>query len=331
MTKQQNLLHDFLEEWKEGDGITAHTSGSTGKPKKIVLPMAQVLRSAVRSNKFFGITRKSRLHAAMSFEFIGGKMMIARSLKAGCTLTFSEPSVQLPPPEGDMPVSLLSLVPAQMHHVVNNLEQFQNVEKYLIGGSAINDRLWDRIVSSGVDAWESYGMTETATHIAMRRISGPSSSRPRFVPLPGISIATGLDGCMHITDGDVKVETTDLVKIHEDGSFEILGRKDDVIISGGLKILPQEIETKIQPYITHLTHSYYISSVPDEIWTSKLVLLAVPDSRGAESAEFESELRKAIDSIPEEVLPKRMRPKSVRIIDALPLTAMGKLNRKAKI
>lgn len=326
---QQQLLEEFLDQWHTGNGIKAHTSGSTGTPKDIVLPQSQILRSAQRSIRYFGITKASRLHSAMSFAFIGGKMMIARSLVSGCELTFSEPALCLEPPEGEKDISLMCVVPAQLPYILDNLEKFKNVKGYLIGGSAIDDRLWDRIVASGINAWESYGMTETATHVAMRRIAGNSESRPRFVPLPGIKISLGPDGTIHIKDADVSVLTTDLARMHTDGSFEIIGRKDDVINTGGIKVLPQEIEKSIQDFVNPYVESFYISSVPDIVWTSRLILVAVPKA-GIDPAETRETLLNIIRDIPSEIIEKKKLPKEVRIVEDLPRTQSGKLNRRFK-
>lgn len=327
--QQQQLLEEFLDQWHTGNGIKAHTSGSTGTPKVIILPQSQVLRSAQRSIRYFGITKSSRLHSAMSFAFIGGKMMIARSLVSGCELTFSEPALCLEPPKGEKDITLMCAVPAQLPYILDNLEKFKIVKGYLIGGSAIDDRLWDRIVASGINAWESYGMTETATHVAMRRIAGNSARRPRFVPLPGIKISLGPDSSIHIKDEDVVVLTTDLAKMHPDGSFEIIGRKDDMINTGGIKVLPQEIEKAIQDFINPYVEAFYISSVPDIVWTSRLILVAVPKA-GSDPTELHKFLSKIIQEIPFDIIEKKKLPKEVRIIEELPRTQSGKLNRRFK-
>lgn len=334
MLKQQQLLNNFLEEWNQQQGISVRTSGSTGAPKNIILPHAQIVRSALRSNKFFGIQRNSRLHSAISFDYIGGKMMIARSLLAGCTLTFDRPRIDVELKEMDKPVRLLSAVPAQMHYILENPSRFACVEQFLIGGSAISDNIWNSIVNSGLTAWESYGMTETATHIGMRRVLGQADSRPRFVPLRGVTIKSGSDGCMLIQDGDIFVATTDLVKIYPDSSFEILGRKDDIIITGGLKVLPQELEKKLLPFVSPLLTTFYISSIPDEIWSSRLVLVGVPadykDLSEEEKKNLEQLLRQRMRNIPEDIIPRRLLPKEVKIVEALPTTSSGKLYRKYK-
>lgn len=328
MKDQTSLLNSFLEEWHNGDGIKARTSGSTGEPKTIMLSPSQVRRSAKRTCAFFGINRKSRVHSAVSFEFIGGKMMIARSLVSGCMLSYSEPSLNLLPPDTNSEVSLMAVVPAQLPHILDHLNEFSHIRKYLVGGSSINDKLWDRINASGIDAWESYGMTETASHIALRRIIGPSDNRPRFVRLPGINISSDKDGCLIIYDNEITVHTNDIIRIFIDGSFEILGRRDDVIITGGIKVLPQYVEEILRPRLMELCADFYISSLPDETWTSRLVLKVVPlPQEDISEPSLASAIRHAIDTIPLDTLPKKLRPKDILFIPALPLTPSGKLLR----
>lgn len=337
MERQRQFLNSFLEEWQLGAGIRAHTSGSTGQPKEIVLPKSLIERSARRTNNFFKIRKSSHLHCAVSFEFIGGKMMIARSLTAGCNLSFCAPSLSPALDDGLHEIDLMSVVPAQLPYILKNKELFSRVRNFLVGGSAINDRLWDKIMESGISAWESYGMTETASHIALRRISGPSTKRPRFIPFSGIRISTDFNGCLFINDEDNFVATNDIVRITKDGSFEILGRHDDVINTGGVKVFPTLIENIIRPYISSISSEFFISSVPDEIWTSKIVLVCVPLNSGnipnfSDSNEnFEylrDKINKAFAAIPESVLPRRLRPKEIRFIGKLPLSSSGKLIRR---
>lgn len=329
MDSQKELLYSFLEEYQKGNGINVRTSGSTGEPKTIVLPKAVLERSARRTNAFFCINRKSRLHSAISFNYIGGKMMIVRAILSGCRLTFSEPSMCPGVTDDGIGVNLMSVVAAQMPYILDNISLFENVENFLIGGSAIDDRLWNRISSSGINAWESYGMTETASHIALRRVVGPAERRPRFVALPGVKLRRDEEDCLIIQDGDNIVYTNDIAYLNSDGSFEIKGRRDDIINTGGIKVLPQSVERVLKAHISHLCRDYFITSLPDEVWTSKIVLVAVrPDSTVSTDSVLIASLRHAIDSIPLETLPKKLRPKEILITDELPLTPSGKLNRR---
>ena len=330
MKDQESLLCSFLEGWETKEGIRVFTSGSTGAPKEILLTGRQIRRSARRTNNFFNIGKNSRVHSAVSFEYIGGKMMIARSLVSGCELTFSTPSLNPIPPAHGTPVNLMSVVPAQMPHIIENLNEFNHVENFLLGGSAIDDRLWDKIVQAGIKAWESYGMTETASHVALRRVVGPSSRRPFFVPLPGISIKLDFEDCIHICDEDIIVVTNDIARMDPHGNFEILGRRDDIINTGGIKVLPHEIESILAPYISDFAEAFYITSEKDEIWTSRIVLVLVPKEKYLlnEAGDVLSRVRNIIDTLPEELIPRKKRPKTIRLANSLPYTSSGKLDRK---
>ena len=329
---QQSRLYNFLNEWENEDGIKVQTSGSTGVPKEMNLKKEILIKSAKRTIKHFGINKHSRLHSSVSFEYIGGKMMIVRSLVSGCQLTFSEPSQRPQPPEGKNKVDLISIVPAQMPYILEHLDDYKIVKNFLLGGSAIDSRLWNRIVESGITAWESYGMTETASHIALRRITGRASSRPRFVPLPGIKISMDFDDRLHIYDGANFFTTNDVGKVYKDGSFEVLGRKDDIIISGGIKMNPLVIEDKLNPYLEEELETFFITSLPDEQWTSRIILVGTPyDKENVGENNIERKIENIIKTIPSSILPNRERPKEIRIIEEIPRTSNDKIIRKLKI
>lgn len=329
MKTQSELLQEFLEEWHSGKGIKAHTSGSTGMPKELTLPIEQIKRSARRTVNFFGIKRNSRIHCAISFEFIGGKMMIARSLESGCNLTYTNPSLTPEPPSHGREIALMAVVPAQLPQILRHREEFSSVKAFLIGGSAIDSRLWDKITSSGINAWESYGMTETASHIALRRIAGTSDRRPRFVALPGVELQATREGCLKIKDGKVEVTTNDIVELASDGSFTVLGRKDDMIVTGGIKVLPSTIEQAIFPFISDLTPEYFVTSVADEVWTARIVLV-VREADHERHEYTKAEIEKRLAAIPEEKLQKKLRPKEIILRASLPRTESGKLIRTLK-
>lgn len=329
VSRQQDLLSDFLSQWSLGEGVRVNTSGSTGTPKEILLPHEVLVRSARRTANFFGLHKNSHIHSAISFEYIGGKMMIARSLVAGCRLSFCNPSLSPELPPDNSAVDLMSVVPAQMVHILDNLDSFRRVRKFLIGGSSIDPRLWDRIVESGVQAWESYGMTETASHVALRRICGSASRRPRFIPLPGISVSTDFDGRIHIRDEKSFFTTNDCGRSFPDGSFIVSGRMDHMIISGGIKVNPLQVEEVLVEYMSDLLDHFFISSSPDERWTSRIVLVGEsPDTSDNAKRDLASRIKGAIDNIPLEVLPLRLRPKEIILLDRFDYTPSGKLIRR---
>lgn len=262
-------FEEFIEEWR-GDVpfITAHTSGSTGTPKEIILNKEFVRRSACRTNSFFHIGRDSRLHSCVSPEFIGGKMMAVRAEEASCRLTWETPSnVALSGIRKDDTIDLLAVVPSQMLHIVSNIEEMPHIGAVIIGGSAINPRLREKIAKSGLEAYETYGMTETASHIALRKVEAEEGE---FCTLPGISVGVDERGCLAISfDSGERIVTNDLATVYDGRRFIIDGRYDHVIITGGKKVNPFDVERRIGGIIDC---PFVISSLPDEKWGSRVVL-----------------------------------------------------------
>ncbi len=266
----------FIEEWNDEttDFIEAHTSGSTGKPKQIHLPKEMVARSAIRSIKHFGITPQSRLHLALSPDYIAGKMLIVRALLAGCRLTAEQPSqTPLATDTDPTPIQLLSLVGAQLPGFCESMRRpmAPRVRHLLLGGAPLNDSMRRLALSGDWTPWESYGMTETASHIALRRITADNSLP--FETLPGISVTLNEDECLVIDLGEDGIfSTNDVAELTDSRHFRILGRKDNVIITGGLKVFPEQIEALIAPAMPD-GRRYFITSRPSERWGQELILV----------------------------------------------------------
>lgn len=272
-------------------------------------------RSAKRSIKHFGISSSSRLHLALSPDYIAGKMLILRALIADCELTFESPSSS-PLSEAntnDKEITLISLVGSQLQGLYQRLQQgsLPPIRHLLLGGAPLNDTMRQMAANGPWQAWESYGMTETASHVALRRIT--SSPQP-FEALPGISFSLNDDNCLCINlaeDGIIK--TNDIAILYDSTHFDILGRKDNVIITGALKVFPEEVEAIIAPYIA--SRRFYITSRPSQKWGNELILIIegneipIPD----------------FHDIPQ--LKPHQRPKSVLFLPKLSLTSTGKIIR----
>lgn len=313
-------FEEFIDEWSSGsDYITAQTSGSTGQPKRIKLEKEFVRRSALRTNSFFGITESSRLHSCISPDFIGGKMMAVRALEAGCRLTWEIPSNRPLAGMGkEERIYLLSVVPSQTLHILDNLADMPWIENMLVGGSAIDPSLRRKISASGIKAFESYGMTETASHIALRRIT---EEEGRFSTLGDIKVRNDDNGCLVIEfpTGE-RVETNDLATVFDDGTFLIDGRRDHVIITGGKKVNPYDVERRI----SHLVPGeFMISSEADEKWGRKVVLRI---ERGGLPHAEELDLSLLRFRLAQILQPWEV-PKAIETVDALERTANGKLKR----
>ncbi|MDE5839543.1 MAG: AMP-binding protein, partial [Muribaculaceae bacterium] len=239
---------EFEKIWHDdSDHVVCHTSGSTGKPKEIKLSKEFMCKSALRTNAFFKITAASRFHTCLDFKYIASMMMTVRADVAGCRLTSEHPSSK---PLGDIAkdekIDLLSVVPAQMEWILDSSERWSGIRHILIGGSAIPPVIRRRIAISGYDAWESYGMTETASHIALRKVDDTDSP---FNALEGIEVTVNDDGCLvvNMPDGE-RFVTNDLAEMTGENEFRILGRADNCVISGGVKIIPEEMEKRLGPF-----------------------------------------------------------------------------------
>lgn len=339
----------FISEWLDEsvDEIEAHTSGSTGKPKAIRLSKKMMRESARRTNAYFNIDSGWLLGSCISPAYIGGKMMAVRALEASCRFFCEEPSNHpdiLPARKATDRNVLISVVPSQMWHILElGLSEAEKRRiRFLIGGSAIPADLRKRIVEGSIKAWESYGMTETSSHIALRPIT---SDETLFTPLPGIKLSKSPSGTLAIDLGNSEnpIITNDLVEFGSDGNFKILGRADNVIVTGGLKVIPELLEEKIRKIISKTELATNISGLmvtsrPDSKWGEAIVLNLeiTPGLSGDDTTlipeseilikEVEDAIRDKSNDLSYSIL-RHEFPKEIRCVRALPRTPNGKLRR----
>lgn len=304
---------DFIKEWySESETISCHTSGSTGTPSHINLPKREMISSARRTCSFFEITSDSHLHSCISPDYIGGKMMFVRSVVSGATFSYEVPSNRPLDRFTGQTLDLVSVVPSQMLHIFDRPDIIRSVRNFLIGGSAIPDEIKEQIINLRISAYESYGMTETSSHIALRRIKNETEW---FETLPGISVFYHSGSQLGIKiDGWKEFFTNDVAEIKSPTSFKIIGRADNAINTGGKKVFPEVIERKLS---RHLNIPFFISSHPDEKWGERVVL-ATSDT--ATSTE-------AIMKICKSILPSHESPKEIIRLSAIPMTPNGKIKR----
>ncbi len=303
---------EFAHEWHTCDKIRCHTSGSTGKPKDILLPKDQMLESARRTAVYFSLDNSSMLYSCISPDYIGGKMMFVRQQFSGCRFEWERPSNRPLENCKNSEISLLSVVPSQMIYILDHLQDMPRIRNILVGGSAIPWSLRKRISESGLNAFESYGMTETSSHIALRRIE----ERPSPFKTLGDITVSDENGALEINiPGWQTIVTNDAANIVSSTEFHILGRLDNVIISGGKKINPEVVEEKLS---AKLDKPFFITSLPDDKWGERLVLVVQADNNEIDA------VTNACNSIEEGFL----RPKQIIIKENLPMTPNGKLIRK---
>lgn len=214
----------------------------------------------------------------------------------------------------DSVIDLVAVVPSQMIFILENIKNLPQVSNFLVGGAPINDTLRKKIVESKLSIFESYGMTETASHIALRNVTYPQIP---FSVLPDIKIETDDRNCLKIIFINGKtIQTNDIVEIISPDKFYIKGRIDNIINSGGKKINPLDLEHKIS---SHLTESFFITSFPDEKWGEKIVMIIEETERTLS--------KEKLKEIFDKNLQKWERPKEIYLVKKLPLTLNGKIFR----
>ena len=337
-------MASFIDEWNdESEYVEVKTSGSTGEPKRMMVEKRRMLNSARITCDFLGLKPGDTALLCMSTDYIAGKMMIVRSIERGLKLVEVEPcghpldikhETFLAEPSGKAERNILgqakrqsranhpyidfaAMVPMQVYNslqVPEERERLMAIRHLIIGGGAIDDAMEAELRTFPNAVWSTYGMTETLSHIALRRISGPEASE-WYMPFPTVKLSTTDEGCLVIDAPEVCADTlitNDIVELKPDGRFRVLGRKDNVICSGGIKIQIEEVERELKPYARV---PYIISKKKDEKFGEIVVLLTEGDT---------DEMK----AICEEHLPKYHRPKLYQHIDKIPLTETGKPARK---
>ena len=321
-------LEEFLTEWNN-DSLYVHvqTSGSTGAPKPMMVEKRRMLASARITCDFLGLRPGDTALLCMSLDYIAGKMMVVRSLERGLKLTTVPPSghplstSNLPPSTFHIP-HFTAMVPLQVYNtlqVPEERERLKQIGHLIIGGGAIDDSLAAELKDFPNNIWSTYGMTETLSHIALRRLNGPEASE-WYTPFPSVHLSLSDEGCLIIDAPEVCPEpliTNDIAEISHTGDcprcekFRILGRKDNVICSGGLKIQTEELERQLRP---HMSAPFVITKRPDEKFGEVVVLVTEGSPSDART-------------ICERVLPKYHQPKAYLHLDQIPLTETGKIAR----
>lgn len=298
-------IMDFLDEWNAPkDHIIAHTSGSTGQPKEILLPKSAMRLSARMTGEFFGLKKGDTALLCLPVNFIAGKMMLVRAMELELKIYLIKPSSVV-----DLSQSpVIDFVPMTPMQVEKSLESVSKIKTLLIGGAPLSENLKKRLLETSTKSYESYGMTETITHIALKEIT-----KEYFQTLKGVEIESDKEGRLVIQTPyfEDKIHTNDIVEIKNNNSFKWLGRYDNVINSGGIKLFPEQIEKKIKPF---LDGEFIITSVPDELLGEKLIMAV----EGKEKEISESVFSK---------LSKFEVPKEIRFLNQFPRTESGKLKR----
>lgn len=263
----------FIKEWLSDENVVqVSTSGSTGLPKNIFINKKYLRNSALMTLRFLGLRSGDTALLCLSANYIAGKMMIVRALEGEFNLVLKE-AVGNPLKGCTEKIHFAAMVPLQVAKVLEEegANALQAIDQLIIGGAAVSLSLERQLKPLSNAVWATYGMTETVSHVAMKRLSGFETSDV-FEPMPGVVLSTDDRGCLQIDAPHLcaeRVVTNDLVTLDEQECFRFVGRYDNVINSGGVKLSPETIEQKIAPLFKE---RFMISSLPDEHLGQKLIL-----------------------------------------------------------
>ena len=304
----------FLKEWfSDSPTLIVKTSGSTGTPKEMVVEKERMMQSANLTCSFLQLQKEDTALLCMPLEYIAGKMMVVRSLIAGLNLYTVKPSGN-PLKELDIVFDFAAMIPLQVYNTLRSdvgilrLEQIKNL---IIGGGSIDKELEEKLKDFPNPIYSTYGMTETLSHIALRQINGKNSSL-NYRTFNSVEVCLSEEKTLIINAPLVNKDTlytNDVAEIYCDGTFRIIGRKDNIINSGGVKIQIEEIESLLKPYIKN---DFAITSLPDSKFGEIIVLLIQEHINLLEISNH---------------LPHYYIPKKVFVVKEIPITKTGKKNR----
>jgi O-succinylbenzoic acid--CoA ligase len=271
------FISDFLDETER---INLQTSGSTGLAKVIEVKKRFMLNSAEATGNYFGLKEKTTVLLCMNLKYVGAKMMLLRAMLLGWHLDVVAPSLN-PLKDLENGYDFSAMVPMQVHHSIANLNKIKTL---IIGGGVVSNALVSSLQKVKTNCYATYGMTETVSHVAVQKLNsntslqGGTTKQSFYTLLPNIHISTDKKNCLIIDAPKVsatQISTNDIVEIISDSEFKWLGRYDNIINSGGIKLIPEQVEKKLAAIFTK---RFFVSSVPDKILGERLILV-IEDER----------------------------------------------------
>ena len=302
---------DFILDWFDSKSyIEMQTSGTTGTPKIIRVEKQAMVESALATGDFFNLHAGNRALQCLPVKYVAGKMMLIRAIILGLDLDYVAPTSH--PMEGlEDHYDFVAMVPMQAQ---NSLKELHNVKKLIVGGAKISAALEHELLQLPTEVYETYGMTETITHIAAKRVGEKA-----FTVLPHVFISYDDRNCLVIHAPKIIKEeaiiTNDLVELINENQFLFLGRLDNVINSGGIKLMPEQIEQKLS---TGIKERFFITSKEDKELGEKVILVIEGPSYDLDKSIFDT-------------LDKYQKPKEIIFVSKFKETENGKILRKESL
>ena len=275
-------VFDFCEKWLSNQQeFTLKTSGSTGEPKPINLTRFQMEASARLTGKTFNLQKGDKALICLNVEYIAGIMMLVRGMVLGLELTLVEPVSNPFENLENHHFDFAAFVPLQLQKIVedeNQIDILNKMKVVIVGGATVNKVLEEKLQNIKVPVYSTYGMTETVSHIAIRQLNGTNRS-DNFKVLEGVKIGIDHRNCLNIiadASNNELVQTNDIVEIINENEFKLVGRFDNIINSGGVKIQLEKIEKVFEKII--LNQRFFAFGIDDISLGQKLILVIETDS-----------------------------------------------------
>ena len=330
-SEYEQKVVNFCQKWiLQQQEFILKTSGSTGEPKPIILTRNQMIASAKLTGKTFGLEVGDRALVCLNIDYIAGIMMLVRGMELGLKLTIVEPSKN-PFQNLENPCfDFHAFVPLQLQNLLENEKnvEFLNKSKAIIvGGAAVNEALEKEIQKLNAPVYSTYGMTETVSHIVIKRLNG-ANKNDNFQVLEGVNIGIDIRNCLNIiaeATNNVLIQTNDIVEIINEKEFQLIGRFDNIINSGGVKIQLEKVEKLIANEIKILNpNRYFAYGIEDEKLGQKLVLFV-------EGEAVNLDIKNTFLTDIQSVLLKYEIPRKICFVERFMETATGKIDKKAVI
>ncbi len=274
---------DFLLDWlNDKDYLSVKSSGSTGIPKDIKVKKQAMVNSSIATGNYFGLNPGDTALHCLPTKYVAGKMMLVRAMILGLEIDLVEPT-SLPIYDDHKPYDFCAMIPMQIQ---NSLDRLKNVKTIIVGGAPMSQTLIDDIQSLSAKVYATFGMTETVSHFAVRPLNSSNKSN-YYKVFDGVEISQDDRNCLVVDApmlSDEKIVTNDIVKLYSDTEFEFIGRYDNMINSGSVKMFPELIEAKLRDKIKQ---RFFIASQPDDLLGEKVVLVIEGKEDTTNSSTFE--------------------------------------------
>jgi len=331
LTAYERDTLDFCQQWWRGQADFAlQTSGSTGTPKPIALTRKQMAASAQMTGKVLGLAPGDAALVNLNTRYIGGLMMLVRGMELGLQLVVVEPTaLPLRNFTDQDRFDFFSFVPLQLQTTLRDdpgkVGLLSAAKAILVGGAPVSEDVEEMVQAITAPVYQTYGMTETVSHVALRRLNGPAR-QDYYTVLNGVRISTDDRSCAVIhthLPGLKAVVTNDVIEMLSPGTFRWLGRADHVINSGGVKVQAEKIEGIIAKKFAELSikKRFFVSGIPHPNLGEAVALLVEGDPLPNQTEEYLNQLLLS-------ALSKYELPKSIRYLSSFAETPTGKIDKR---